>query len=201
VTGLKIDIVKYIYIYCMDGFVEVKTLVRNGEKTQRFRGELGGSVVNIKTKAGKVPALPVMVPVSDFRLDGDVLVYKTLWGKGKKDYSKVPVRYSQKELEVYRYVVSKALRKVWSGYSDILEFKVSVSGETVADRLVKVLLLHLGQRDFWYRFPFQVECEKQLVVVVRNYLIDIQRWLSRRSRVLSGVTVWTRIEKLPYYFY
>jgi hypothetical protein len=124
---------------------------------------------------------------------GIKLLHKSLWKKPRPDYSLVRVAYTDEEVQVYSREIRYALYRLEGVYLDVL------SDSEVISRLVGVLLLHLGQRGFWYRFPFLVSCRKQLLICVRNFVIDIKRWSDRKHRIFNGNAVWDRVKSLPYY--
>jgi hypothetical protein len=78
--------------------------------------------------------------------------------------------------------VRQAVQKVWKGKGNTLEVELE---EAVQEQLIRCLLVHLAKRRFWDkkvdRHGKLINHTALLVMVVRNYLIDIARSLQRRG--------------------
>ena len=140
----------------------------------------------------------------DFVLVKDRWFHKSLvtrTGKSLKSkmYRTANVRVSDREFGLCTGLLKRALGKAWVGDLALVSREVLVSqpfgnSETVADRMVRVLVKNCLDRGLFQRYGIvggevtgwnYRKCETYLWWVVKNWVVDLNRWLNRRCSMKS----------------
>jgi hypothetical protein len=176
--------------------------VRKGAKRESWKVQVQeqGKKILVYVPCG-FGSVGLEVGEDDFMLEGDKVIYKSLVKR------KLKVRGGFYDQKIWTYnkqgynrcfrLMRHALDKVWAGRG--YKGHEMELDETVKERLIRCLLAHVGKRGFWLRkFDRKgkvINHTTMLVMVVRNYLIDIARYLERRNIPVSNSSLLTVLEK------
>ena len=130
------------------------------------------------------------------------LVARTGRSARRKMYRTLDVRVSSKDLGTCAGLVQRVLGKVWVGNLALVSKAVLVSKpfgnrETVADRIVRVLVKNCLDRGVFQSYGIvgsevtgwgYRQCEAYLWGIVKNWVIDFDRWMNRRCSMHSKVS-------------
>ena len=173
--------------------------VRKGTKQEVWK-------VSVNGKGGKVyvplgfGSIGLEVLEDDFRLVGDRVIHRSLVKRRLKvrggSYDKKVWTYTKQGYSWCLSLVRQAVDKVWAGRG--YRGKAELDG-IVKEQLIKCLLVHTGKRGFWLRRYDRngkvIHHREMAVMVARNYLIDIARYLGRRGIAVSNSALLMVFEK------
>ena len=174
--------------------------VKKGAKQESWKVQVNGKEGTVYIPIG-FGTTGLAVQEEDFRLAGDTIIHKSLVKRRVKvrggSYDKKVWTYTEAGYQRCFALVRHALEKVWVGRGykgDEAELDEKVKGE-----LGKCIVVHVGKRGFWLR-KFDrngkvINHQAMPVMAVRNYIIDIARYLERRSIAVSNGSLLTVLEK------